>query len=357
MNARPRGGKVLADKRRHGRDLVAKVRLVKACDLGDILGAHPIQSPAQRRILKHHRLERCVARAFPDAEQGAIRCRDAIQPCCTGVDYSLAKVVVAVPFQEVAREACVMPQAVGDARHAAGQRDARVADAEPQGVAGADFDRDAALVGELFQLQGEGHHKAVKVRTCDVLQMHARLDTDRQGILNDAQKLFHRLSTGHLEFVENVIVRATGKDARLLNTHIFDELKVLLGGTNPARYFWILIPQRAAGIHCGAVIGTIEKELGLTDDPIGSPKLVQKTEQLDGLGDRIRGTGLLTVPKSGVADPQPIRWIHGHMAMVKGDLGNLVVGIEQPIVVRCSDILQAILVLGLLQSVRSFAKL
>ncbi len=119
MNAGARRVKVLAHKGRHRRNVIAQVRLIVTRDLCDVLGLHAIESATQRCVLKDHGLQWRVARALAKAKERAVGGGDAIEPCGAGVGDGLAKVVVAVPLEQIARKASVVPEAVGDARNAA----------------------------------------------------------------------------------------------------------------------------------------------------------------------------------------------------------------------------------------------
>jgi len=357
VNAGARSGKVGAYQWRHRRDLVADHLAVIVGDLGYYLGLHAIRSPAQRSVFEHHGLERRVARPLADTEQRAVHRGYAVQPGRAGVHHRTVKVVMAMPFEQLAGEARVVVQAVGDARHRTGQRNPGVGDAKAHRVAGPDLDGNAALFGEDTQLGRQRQHKAIVVGPSHVLKVHARAGASRQGILHHAQELVHRLPAGHVQFLEDVIVGTGSQDPRLLDAHLLHEQEILTFGPNPGRDLRKGVAQVAACIDRLALPLGVNKELALADDAVRAAQFVQVFVQLHDLLDGVRLAGLLPIAESRVRDVQVLRRIHRDVTVVEGDFGHLAVTVEVPVEMGLIDVLQLVTVLLLLERMRALAEL
>ena len=237
MDARTGDIEVLADIGGHGRDGVAEFVLVIMRNFGDDLGVHTVKRAAEGGILNDHGLQRDVACPFADAEQRAVDGRCAVQPRRGGVGNRLVEVIMTVPLQHLAGAFCIVVQTVDNAGHAARERNAGEGYAVAHGVTHTDLDRDARLLREFGQGVNKGDNKAVEVGTGDVLQVATRAQTRIQGILDHAEIVFERLTAGHVQFFENVVVRAGDQNARLLNADIPYKGKILFVCADPGGDF------------------------------------------------------------------------------------------------------------------------
>src|SRR5699024_9966336 len=145
VDARPGDVEIPAHKGGVLGNVVADLVLEVPGDVGDGGGVHAVQSAPEAGVLEHHGLQRDVARALADAQQGAVDGAGAVHPGVAGVGGGQVEVVVAVPLQAPGGHVGVVAQAVDDARHAPGQGGSAVGHAQPQGVAGPDLHGDAGL--------------------------------------------------------------------------------------------------------------------------------------------------------------------------------------------------------------------
>ena len=182
----------------------------------------------------------------------------------------------------------IVPQTVDNARHTAGKRCAVIRYAKAHGVAGTNFDGDAAFLAESHQFLSKGHYKAVEVRTGDVLKVAAGADALIQRFLDDAEVLVHRLAAGQVHLMENVIIAAGNKDARFLHTGLFHQLKILLIGANPCGDFGKLQAKILAAAKRFLVLIGIKEKLALPNKPFGAAKAAHQLEQVHNL---CRGEG------------------------------------------------------------------
>ena len=340
-----------ADKRRARRHDVADVLFKELRNVGDGGKVHAVLRAAQLRVFDRHGLQRAVAGALADAQQRAVDRRAAVEPGRVGVGHDLVKIVVAVPFQPAGGHVRIVPQAVHDARHRPGQRNAGEGHAVAQRIAGADLDADAALLGKVHQFRGKRHHKTIKVRARDVLKVAAGTDAVVQRRAHNAQVLVHRLAAGHVHLFEDVVVRAGDQDARFLQAHLLDQLKVLFVGADPGGDLREFQPQLLALAHRLLVLFGVEEELALAHDALGAAQTGEELEETDDLIHREGRGALLAVAEGGVGDPDLLRHVQRNDAVVERDLGNLRVFVQFPVEIRLVHVLQLILVVGLLQQV------
>ena len=321
-------------------------------DLGDDGWVHAVERAAQRRVLEHHRLERDIARALANAEQGAVDRARAVEPRGRGVDDRLVKVVVPVPLKALARHVGILLQAVDDARHAARQRRLRVGDAVAHGVARADLDRDARLPRELLQLVDKRHDKAVKIGARDILQVAARHDARRERIRHGRKVIVHGLTARHLHFLEDVVVAATDEDARLTDTEVAHEAEVLLRRADPRRDLRELQPQLHALFERLAVFLAVDEKLRLPDDAVRTAEPGEVLIDIDDLVDRVRLHGLLPVAQGRVRDPDLLGHIHRHTPVVERHLRHHALCVNVAMEVGFRYILKRIFIRILLQQIR-----
>ena len=72
----------------------------------------------------------------------------------------------------------------------------------------------------------------------------------------------------------------------------------------------------------------IDEKFALADKAFGAAQLMHQLEQIGDLLRRERRGGLLTVAERGIGDPDFVRHLHGHVAVVEGDFRHGIV-IEQ----------------------------
>ena len=157
------------------------------------------------------------------------------------------------------------------------------------------------------------------------------------------------LTTGHFHFLENVVVAAADQNTGFLNAQISNQTEVLLAGTNPAgdlREFQIQLHTLFNGI---SILLTVDEELCLPDDAVRAAQLGQQLINVDDLLHAVGLHRLLTVPERGIGNPNFLRHIHRHTAVVEGNLRHGAVSVDIPLQIGLSHILQRILIRLLLQ--------
>ena len=244
-----------------------------------------------------------------------------------------------------------MLQAVDDAGHAARQGDFRVRHAVAHGVAGADAHGDARVARHLHQFIDKGHHETVEVGAGDVLQMAARHDAGLEGLPHRFQILLHRLRAGELHLFEDVVVAAADEYARFADAQIAHEAEVLLGGAYPGGDLREAQAEIAAALQRLAVLLAVNEELRLADDAVGAAQLAHQFVELDDLVGRVGVDRLLPIAEGGVGDPDLLRHVHRHAAVVEGYLGDALIIVDVAVEVRLRHVLQGVAVVLLLQQV------
>ena len=263
---------------------------------------------------------------------------------------------MAVPFQLGGRHFGVPVQAVDDALDAAGQGCAGIADAVAHGVAGADLDRDAALAGKLHELGGEGHDESVVIRAGDILKVAAGADPVAQGGLHDPQVLVHRLGTGQVHLVEDMIVAAGDQDTGFLYAGLFDQFEILLVRPDPGGDLREAEPRVLAQFERFLVIGRVKEELALADHAVRAAEAAHQFEQMQDLLRREGADGLLAVPEGGVGHPDLFGHLHGHMAHVESDLRHMLIVVDLPVEIRLLHVLEGVVIFLLHEQVGGLVK-
>jgi len=143
VDARPGDVELGAHEGVVGRDLEVHLPPDVIGDLRDHRGVDPAVFAVQLDVLEDEGLDGRVARALPDAHQGAVGAAAAVEPGRRGVDQCLVKVVVTVPFQEFARNARIVDEGPDKFIDAPGQGGAGISYAVTHGIAKPDLDVDA----------------------------------------------------------------------------------------------------------------------------------------------------------------------------------------------------------------------
>ena len=100
----------------------------------------------------------------------------------------------------------IMLQAVDVTGNGPGHGSFRVGDAVAHGIAGPDLYGDPGFLAQILQLIDKGNHEAVKICPGDILQMTTGDHSGVEGILDGTEIVIQTLTSGHLHFLENMIV-------------------------------------------------------------------------------------------------------------------------------------------------------
>ncbi len=176
MNAGPCYVEIGSHKREIRRypdpDLFFKI----AGNIGNHCRIDPMCIAAKADVLDDQPLQRGIARPFPQAEKRRVGCCTAIEPGSGGVDHGLVKIVMAVPFQEVAGDLRILDEGPDELVYAPRQGCSGKGDAVPHRVAESDLDIDPAFLPEFHQFDGEGYTETVYIRPSYILEVAAGND-------------------------------------------------------------------------------------------------------------------------------------------------------------------------------------
>ena len=206
-----------------------------------------------------------------------------VQPRCGGVYERLVKVVVAVPLQELSRNARTVDQRTDELRHAPRKCGARVGNAVPERIAEPYLDIDLALFPKPGELLREGDDEPVYVRPRYVFEMAPELQPRIQGFLHYGKVILHRLLPALVQLEKDVVVAAGGQNPGFLESHALHELQIIFVRTYPSGDFRILVSEREHVFHRFSVLVAVEKKLRVPDDPLGPSQLVKELVQIDDL--------------------------------------------------------------------------
>ena len=148
-----------------------------------------------------------------------------------------------------------------------------------------------------------------------------------------------------------MIIRAAYQNARLLHADFLHQLEIFLAGTYPTRDLRILIPLFHTLIYRVPILFTVQKELAGTDHTVWSTQLVQIIIDCDDLLRCIGRSGLLTVPKRGIRNPNILRHIMRHCPVVKRNLRYFGIRKHIPEHIRFLNIVQNIHMLFYFQKI------
>ena len=181
--------------------------------------------------------------------------------------------------------------------------------------------------------------------------MAAGTDACVECLFYDGKIVLERLRARHAELFENMVVRAADKDAGFLDAEVMDQLEVLLFGADPRCDFRKAEAERHTFFDRLAVLFRIDEKFALPDDAVFSAESGEHFVKRHDLFGRIRCAGLLPVAEGRIRDPDMLRRVERHTAVVKGDFRDFVVGINVSVKVRLVYILKRIFILRLLQQV------
>ena len=261
-----------------------------------------------------------------------------------------------VPFDQLAWQACMMPEAVDDARNTPWKSHSGKRYSIAQRVTCPDLYRHAAFLAKLAQFQRKRNDKSVEVRAGYVLKMAARPDANFDCRPYDAQIVLQGLLPCHVEFFEDMIVGAADKNPALFNSHILCQLEIAPGRPDPARHLRILVSQFLALVYRFLVPVAVQEKLALADDALGPAEPVQHLVKRYYLFDGIGFPRLLPVPESGVCDPDLVCREHRYPSVVERAFRYFVIIVYFPVKVRIRDILQFVSVQRLFKRIRLLVK-
>ena len=282
----------------------------------------------ERDVFHQQGFQGRVARAFAEAEQGAVDRAAAVQPGRDAVDQHLVEVVVAVPFQPLAGHPGLVGKGPHDALHRAGQGRAGPGHAVAHGVAEADLHRHAALARKLHEPLGQGQTEAVNVGPGHVLEVAARNDAPFQGLAGQIHVHVHGLPAGFAQLEKDMVVGHAGKHAGFVEFHVPHQLEVFLGGADPGRDPGKAVAARPADVDALAVLGRVEEEFRRRDQPGFAAQAVQEVEHLGHLLDRVGRPGLLAVAEGGVGNAHLFRRTRSQQHFVERRAANARIGKE-----------------------------
>ena len=218
---------------------------------------HAVESAAQLGILKYHGFQRRITGTHSDSKQRTVDTTCSVQPCSGRIVDCFVKIIVSMPLNLGRRNSGMCCQTVNDSRHTSRNYGTREVYPISHRIAGTYLDRNLVLILQFHQFHTERNYKSVNIGTCDILKMTARTDAGLQTVADHAQVQIHNLPSCHFHFIENMVIRTADKNARLAETQVFDQLKVLFAGTNPGSDFRKLIATFHTFIYRVAVFLTI----------------------------------------------------------------------------------------------------
>ena len=160
--------------------------------------------------------------------------------------------------------------------------------------------------------------------------MAAGRNAHLKALLDHAQIVLHGLFSGHVELVEDVVVRTGDQDAGLPEAHGLDQLKVLVARTDPACDLRVAVPPLPALFDRLPVLLVIEEELALADQAAGAAQPVKVVINGDHLLGGVGLPGLLAITEGGIGDPDLVGHVVGNNSVVEGYLRHLRIGKEVP---------------------------
>ena len=315
----------------------------KISHLGDHPGIDAVVPAQEADVFEQQRLDGSVPGTLPEAQQGAVDGRAAVEPGRGGVDKPFVKIVVAVPFQQTAGHPGVFDHGPDQAGHAPGQGGSGIGHPVAHGITEADLDVDARGFPQFHELDGKGNAKTVDVGPSDVFKVAAGGNPQFQRPVDDFQVLVEGLGPVEVELVKNMVIGDRGQDAGFLEFHRLDQFQVLGVGPDPAGDLRVGDIPFPAATNRFLVPIAVQEEFGLADDPPGAGEAAEEIKNLKYLFHRIRGPGLLAVPKGGVGDPELIGRVDGYKLVVEVDPADFLVGENIPLEVGLGNIFQVIL--------------
>ena len=279
-----------------------------------------------------------VSGPLPKTQQRPIGGSASIKPGRGGIDEPLMKIVVAMPFQVFGGNAGIVNHGPDDLGNTTGKRGPWIGDAITHGIAEPDLDRKLGLLGKAHDILGKGNTEPIDIGPGHIFKMASGNDSKIEGGRNDGEILPQHHPPVLLQFQKDVIIRDRGEDARLFQSHLFDQFEIVLDRPDPSCDLRIaVIPLQAfsGGLF---VLLAVKEEFGLPDHPIGAPQLMKHVEEVDDLLHRIRRPGLLPVPEGGIGNKDLFGRIDKDEFVVEFDPANLVVGKDTPVEVGLLDI-------------------
>ena len=163
--------------------------------------------------------------------------------------------------------------------------------------------------------------------------------------------MIYSLLARHAELIENMVVGAAGKNARLFNSHFLDYFEVFLFSSDPRRDLRELESEILAGSDSRLVSVRICKELGLSDYSLRTGQFRHHFEDIDDLFGCVRLPRLLTVTECGVSYVYLLRHAERARSEVESHLRYLGVFKELTIKIRIRNVLHLIVVVFHLEKI------
>ena len=119
-----------------------------------------------------------------------------------------------VPFKHFAWYIRIVLQAVNYARHAARQGNLGVRHAVAHSIARTNSYGNFRLRRHFHKLVYKGHHKAVKIRPCNIFKVAARHNARLKRFRYRIKVHFHSLAAGLFKLFENMVIAAGNQYSR-----------------------------------------------------------------------------------------------------------------------------------------------
>ena len=323
MDTCPRDIEVLTHKRRSLRNVITDLLLIIIRKVRDRCRVHSVQITAKLRIFENHRLGRRISGPLTDSEQRAVYAAAAIEPCGRRIDHRLIEIIVTVPFQLLARNPRMRMNGIDNSGNRARDNRTVVIHAIAHGITGTNLDRNSILPLQLHQLQAKWHNIAIDIRSCNILQMAAGTDPLLQTITNHGKIMLHGLLAGHLQFQENMIIRAGDQNSGFLHPHLMNKTEIIMTCTNPAGNLRELISPFHAFVYRITVLLAVQEELAGLNHAVRPAKAMKLIIDMDDLIRRIRCPRLLTITEGGIGDPDILRHALRHGPVIERNLRNV----------------------------------
>src|SRR3972149_4034193 len=107
-----------------------------------------------------------------------------------------------------------------------------------------------------------------------------------------------------------MVIRGRAENASFLESHLLGQLEIALYRPDPSRNFRVFIASFKAFSDRFLILFIIQEKLTLTNKPLFAPKFVNQVVEVYYLFDRVRRTGLLSIPEGCIRKPYFIGHVH-----------------------------------------------
>ena len=329
-----------ADERKIRRNSEADLPFKVVRDVGDGGRIDAVGVPVKTDIFHDQGFERRVSRALPQTQKRSVCRTAAVKPGGGRVDQGLVKIIVAVPFEEMAGHPGILDEGADQLLHAPGKGRPGIGHAEPHRVAEANLDIHPALLAELHQLYRKRDAETVDVPSGHIFEMAAGPDARAQDGFNDPEIVVQRLPPVLVQLEEDMVIGYRGQDPRFRQPRLFDQWDILGGGPNPAGNFGIAQTEVPALFHRLPVFGAVQEKFRLADDAVRPSEAAHQRIEIDDLLDAVGGPRLLAVTERRIRDEHIRRGVERHDLVVEIDPAHLIIGENILLQVRLRDVLQ-----------------